>query len=79
MQRARSALAVANPGGEAVLEDLGEDGICTISGGDSRREDAQAAYDAVHGGDGLVLDGRKLRVDWARSKVRENIIKFYAP
>ena len=34
------------------------------------REDAQAAYDTVNGGSGLLLDGRKLRVDWAGSKVR---------
>lgn len=34
------------------------------------REDAQAAYDTVNGGNGLAIDGRKLRVDWAGNKVR---------
>lgn len=34
------------------------------------REDAQAAFDKVNeSGEGLVLDGRKLRVQWAGSKV----------
>ena len=33
------------------------------------REDAQAAHDTVNGGEGIVLDGRKLRVDWAGTKV----------
>lgn len=35
------------------------------------REDAQLAYDKVNGGvEGITLDGRKLRVEWAGNKVR---------
>ena len=33
------------------------------------REDAQLAHDTVNGGEGLEIAGRKLRVDWAGSKV----------
>lgn len=35
------------------------------------REDAQAAYDTVNGGNGLSIAGRKLRVEWAGNKVRK--------
>ena len=38
------------------------------------REDAQLAFDKVNGpGEGLTLDGRKLRIAWAGSKVRGHI------
>ena len=40
------------------------------------REDAQLAYDNVNSGEGLALDGRKLRVDWAGSKVRGYVLPF---
>ena len=41
------------------------------------REDAQAAFDKVNGhGEGITLAGRKLRLDWAGSKV--NLTLFYS-
>ena len=37
----------------------------------SIREDAQLAHDKVNeSGEGILLDGRRLRVQWAGSKVR---------
>lgn len=38
------------------------------------REDAQLAYDKVNeSGEGISIDGRELRVQWAGSKVRYNL------
>ena len=36
------------------------------------REDAQLAFDKVNEPEGLMLDGRKLRTQWAGSKVRHS-------